>query len=141
MVSIESSEGMSDSASSPRVVRRIVVGYAVDYFPGSLIIAHHTLQAKLARAGYAVAVTLAPLHDLPQEGVDILLAPPTLAEAARRAAPDAYHVSLETFAHHPFYDQLLEELAAGQVWTAERLSERPAGQGEIMVYRGYERVD
>lgn len=132
---------MSDSVSSPRALRRVVVGYTVDYFPGSLILAHHTLQAKLARAGYAVAVTLAPLHDLPEGGVDILLAPSTLAEEARRAAPDAYHVSLETFAHHPFYDQLLDELAAGRVWTAERISERPAGQGEIMVYRGYERVD
>ena len=131
---------MSDRDASPRVVRRIVVGYTVDYFPGSLILAHHALQARLARAGYAVAVTLAPLHDLP-EGVDILLTPPELAEAARRAAPDAYHVSLDTYAHHPFYDRLLAELAAGQVWTAERASERPAGQGEVVVYRGYERVD
>ncbi len=131
---------MLNRDSSPRVLRRVVVGYSVDYFPGALILAHHSLQAKLARAGYAVAVTLAPLHELP-EGVDILLTPPELAEAARRAAPDALHVSLETHAHHPFYDRLMEELAAGEVWTAERLTERPAGQGEVMVYRGYERVD
>ena len=133
-------EGMLDRDSSPRLLRRVVIGYTVDYFPGSLIIAHHTLQAKLARAGYAVAVTLAPLHDLP-EGVDILLTPPQLAEAARAVAPDAVHVSLETFAHHPFYDRLVEELAAGQAWTAARPVERPAGQGEVVVYRGYERVD
>ena len=131
---------MLNRDSSPRVLRRVVVGYSVDYFPGALIIAHHSLQAKLARAGYAVAVTLAPLHDLP-EGVDILLTPPELAEAARAAAPHAVHVSLDSHAHHPFYDQLVAELAAGQVWTAERPAERPAGQGEVVVYRGYERVD
>jgi mannitol-specific phosphotransferase system IIBC component len=125
--------------TQPVAIKRIVFVYSVDHFPGGLIVAHHYLQGKLVRAGYDIAVMLAPLHDMPTEA-DIVLSPPDLADAAQGIAPHAVHVTLDSFARHPFFDLLIERLVDG-VWTAARMQERPAGQGELRTYRGYERVE
>ncbi len=98
------------------------------------------IQGKLARAVYAISVTLSSLHDLPAD-TDILLTPPELAEEAQRVAPQVYHVTLDTYARHAFYELLIERLDKGQVWTAPHVVERQPNETEVITYRGYERVD
>lgn len=132
---------MVEGGTRPRVLKRIVFGYSVDCFPGTLIIGHNQLKRKLIRAGFDVTVSMAPLKDLPPD-VDILFVPPELAEAARQVACHCQVEVLETFLNHPLYDTLINKLD-GTEWVARRLTEHPpeAESGQIVRYRGYERIE
>ncbi len=125
-----------------RVLKRIVFGYSVDSFSGLQIVGYNQFKRMLARAGFDIAVSLAPLNDLAPD-VDILFVSPNLAEPARQAAPRSRVEVLENFVNHPIYERMIQQLTDGQEWTAARLSERRSAEdgGEIVRYRGYERIE
>ena len=127
---------------NPRLIRRIVFGYTVDSFPGMLILGQHQLKRKIERAGFDILVTFLPLDDLPSD-TDILFVLPALEQMARRAVPDSIVYVVEDFVNNPEYDQVIEKLLVGTDWTAKQLSDRPPEDegGEIVRYRGYERLE
>ena len=124
-----------------RLVKRIVFGYTVDCFPGLLIVGCNQLKRKVQRAGFAIAVSMEPLTALPPDS-DILCVPPELVALAQEVAPHCRIEALYNYLNHPAYNVLIEQLRAGHEWTAARLTERvtDADEGEIMTYRGYERI-
>jgi len=136
---------MTDDASStaqPRLVKTIVFGYTLDYFPGPLIVGYNQLKRKLQRAGFAVSVRLCPLSDLPSD-VSIIFTPLELADQAAQAAPHSRIIALESFLNQPSYNALVEQLKEGREWTAARVSThaRSDDEGQIVNYRGYERIE
>ncbi|MBI5653762.1 MAG: hypothetical protein HZC40_25430 [Chloroflexi bacterium] len=133
---------MADDSNAPRSIKRIVFGYTHDFFPGALILGHNQLKRMIARAGFDIAVSFAPLSDLPAP-VDILFVPAELAQVARTAAPSSQIQAIENFVNAPAYDQLIQQLNAGIAMRASRLSERVESDAEknIVRYRGYERIE
>jgi mannitol-specific phosphotransferase system IIBC component len=126
----------------PRILRRIVFAYTVDFFPGMLILGHNQLKRMLARNGFDVKVSMAPLNDLPPD-VDMVFVPPELAEAARQAVPHGRVEVLESPLNHPRYDALIRQLGEGIEWTAARVVEQASTEesGQMVRYRGYERIE
>lgn len=124
----------------PRCVKRIVFGYTVDCFPGLLIVGCNQLKRKIERAGFDVAVSMEPLTALPTD-TDILCVPPELLKAAQQTTDCRIEV-IDHYLNHPTYNTVIAQLKAGHEWTAARRSERmtSADDGEIMTYRGYERI-
>jgi mannitol-specific phosphotransferase system IIBC component len=133
---------MTVAPPNPRVVRRIAFGYALDFFPGTLILGFNQLKHMLERAGFAATVSMSPLSDLPLDA-DIILVPRVLLEGARKVAPNSRVEGLDSFLDHPIYRSLIEELESGQEWTAARLTQHPSeeGEGQVVRYRGYQRID
>lgn len=133
---------MTVAPPNPRVVRRIAFGYALDFFPGTLILGFNQLKHMLERAGFATTVSMSPLGDLPLDA-DIILVPRELLEGARKVAPNSRVEGLDSFLDHPIYRRLIGELESGQEWTAARLTQRPSeeGEGQVVRYRGYQRID
>jgi hypothetical protein len=95
----------------------------------------------LQRAGFNVRTTLAPLENMPED-TDVLVVPPELREAARRAAAPGVRILITPAASAPgAFADLVKRLEAGDGITAERLD--PAGQQgpKIVRYRGSTRLD
>ena len=126
----------------PRILKRIVFGYTVDFFPGNLILGYNQLKRMLARAQFDVKVNLAPLNDLPPH-TNIVFVPPELVETARRAAPSCQIEALASFLNDPHYDALIRQLEEGTEWTAAKIADQTSAEdsGEIVNYRGYERIE
>jgi mannitol-specific phosphotransferase system IIBC component len=121
-------------------VRRIVFGYDIDFFPGLLIVGCNQLKRKLERAGFDVRVGTFPLDHLPPD-TDIIFVPSELDAMARKAAPQCRIESLDSLLNHPAYNQLVEQLERGTEWTAPPLAAHSDEEGQIMQYRGYQRID
>ena len=133
---------MTERQSMPRVLKQIVFGYAIDFFPGLLIVGYQQLKRKIARSGFDVTVSMNPLSDLPLE-TDILLVPEQLLDEARRVASTSQVEPLDNFLNHPLYNVLVRQLVEGNVWTAPKLAAPSESdeEGEIRTYRGYERIE
>ena len=131
---------MDSSGDRPVTVRRIVFGYDIDFFPGLLIVGCNQLKRKIARAGFDVAVGTFPLDGLPPD-VDIIFVPSELAAAAQKMAPQCRIESLDSFLNHPAYNRLVEQLGQGVEWTARRKVPQNDDEGQIVQYRGYQRID
>ncbi|MBI5302221.1 MAG: hypothetical protein HY868_08795 [Chloroflexi bacterium] len=126
----------------PRTLLRVVFGYAVECFPGALILGYHQLKRMFVRAGFVVKVSMSPLSDLPPD-TNLLLVPTALAEEARRGAFDCQIEVLEDFLNAPIYSTLIHQLTESIEWTAPKIvgQTTPNDDGEIVNYRGYERVE
>ncbi|MBI5029376.1 MAG: hypothetical protein HZB51_02525 [Chloroflexi bacterium] len=133
---------MSAEPPQTRVLRQIVFGYTIDCFPGSLILGHHQLKRMIERAGFDVKVEMLPLTELPPN-VDILIVPAELAEPSRQFASQCHVEILHDMANHPMYGDLIRQLEAGTAWSAARMVEPTSAEdgGQIMRYRGYERIE
>ena len=130
-------------APAPRLVKKVVVAYELKALPLALIQSFNVLRRKIERAGFKVEVALRPLTDLPPE-VDVLFVAEELIEVARSAAPEARVMRLTaTLIHQPAYDDLLQQLNAGQEIYATRPAAEPTGapQKVILRYRGNERIN
>jgi hypothetical protein len=122
--------------AAPRVVRRVTCGYRLGCLPGDWLQTWRRLERVLQRAGFNVKATLAPLENLPED-TDVLVVPPELREAARRATAPGVHLLITSAASAPgAFADLVKRLEAGDDISAERLD--PAGQQgpKIVRYRG-----
>ena len=127
--------------AAPRLVRRVVCGYRLGSLPGDWLQTWRRLERVLQRAGFNVRTTLAPLENMPED-TDVLVVPPELREAARRAAAPGVRILITPAASAPgAFADLVKRLEAGDGITAERLD--PAGQQgpKIVRYRGSTRLD
>ena len=137
-----SSNSDPDDRPMPTLIRRIVFGYTLDNFPGAIVLGHHQLKRMVARAGFAIKVTLAPLTDLPPD-TDLLFIPPELESVAHSLlAPERIHI-VEEMVNHPSYARLIENLVEGVAITAARRDDPTAAEnaGNIITYRGNQRVE
>ena len=127
---------------TPQVLKRIVFGYSVDSFSGSELLGYNQLKRMLERAAYDVAVSLEPLNELPSN-IDLMFVPPHLADQARQATPQTRVQVIEDFVNNPIYEALIQKLQDGREWTAPKVVARSATDesGQIVRYRGYERID
>jgi hypothetical protein len=136
---------MAEQTSTPKLLKKIVLGYELPALPTFLMRSFMLLRSKLGRAGFQIEVVLRPLNQLPPD-TDLLFVPTGLVEAARQAAPPtAWVVPLTaSTAQQPAYDELLKQLEAGQVIYALRVEagEHQSGSrpGTIVRYRGYTRL-
>jgi mannitol-specific phosphotransferase system IIBC component len=131
-------------APTPRLVKKVVVAYDLNALPPTLIRNFSVLRRKLERAGFKVEVVLRPLTQLPPEA-DVLFVPDALVEAAQAAAPGARVMPLALSAPHPpAFDDLVQQLNAGQELYALRVeegSDQPDTPRRVIVrYRGHERL-
>jgi hypothetical protein len=134
------SEAIAPQAA-PLLVRRVVCGYRLGTLPGDWLQTWRRLKRVLERAGFKITATLAPLENLPED-TDILVVPPELREAARKAAAPGVRILITPAANAPrAFADLVKRLEAGDDITAERLD--PAGQQgpKIVRYRGATRLD
>ena len=103
----------------PRTIRTIVVAYSLDELPPSVVQIHRRFEHAVAKAGWAIRVRLEPLEDLP-ERYDIVVVDKALRERAEQLEGDAILIvtTRETVARA--CDQLLGEIARGDLYAAER---------------------
>lgn len=131
-------------ASTPRLVKKVVVGYDLNALPPALIRSFSVLRRRLERAGYEIEVVMRPLAELPPD-VDVLFVPDQLVETAQHVAPGAQVMPLALSApYQPAFDELLQQLNSGQELYALRVekgSDQPDGPRRVIVrYRGNERL-
>ncbi len=136
-------DGESDqSATGPKVVRRVVVSYKLGWLPGEWLQAWRRLDRVFSRANLRVKATLAPLEDLPVD-TDILVVGPDLREAAHNAVPEGTPILVTpaSAAAGAFAD-LVAKLEAGSEFTAEKFDPTEEAQKpKIVTYRGHTILD
>ena len=72
------------------------------------------VRNKLKKAGLAdVTVTNLAIANLTDD-VDIVITQSQLTDRAKQKAPHAHHVSVDNFMASPKYDEVVEEVKAGQ---------------------------
>ena len=137
--------GMEDQEGpTPRLIKKIAVAYDLKALPLILIQSYNVLRRRIERAGFRIEVILRPLTGLPPE-VEVVFVPEERVEAARQAAPEARLMLLVTgTTHQPAYDELLQQLNAGQEIYALRQEGETDQEGRprrvIVRYRGNERI-
>ncbi len=126
---------------SPKLIRKIGFGYALDFLPTPLLVGFNQLRKKLERARFKVAVSLVPLNDVPSD-LDLLIVPIELEETARTIVRHQWIIALDNFFNHPTYAELLKKLEEGQeIYALRGEAERTEEGGVIERYRGYERIE
>ncbi len=128
-------------SSGPRMVRRVVCGYRQGTLPGDWLQTWRRLDRVLARSGFAVKATLAPLEELPED-TDILVVPPELREAAygviRAGTP---LLVTPASAAAGAFDDLVRRLQEGAEVAADRVDPAAAQGPKIVTYRGQTLLD
>lgn len=126
---------------TPKLIRRIGFGYALDFMPTNLIVGFNQLRKKLQQAQFRVMVLLVPLIDVPPD-LDMLIVPKELEETACAAIPGLLPIVLDDFPNHPFYTELVKQLEQGtEIYALRGEEERTESGGIIEHYRGYDRID
>lgn len=136
------------AASSPRLVKKIVVTYELSALPPALIRSFSLLRRKLERAGFKIDVLMRPLSQLPPD-TDVLFVPIDMQEVAQQAASEGmYLLPFDiTTSHQPVFDTLLQQLQTGTEFyalLAEKKRDRDDSgepRGIMMRYRGHEKID
>jgi hypothetical protein len=123
-----------------RLVKKVVIGYKLPAMPSFLMQGLLLLRSKLARSGFQVEVALYPLTQLPPD-TDILFVPVELVDTAGQvASPQTQVVPLTAAtAQQPAYNELLEQLKAGQELYA-LVREESEPDEAVVRYRGYTRL-
>lgn len=130
---------------TPRLVKKVAVAYDLNALPPTLIRSFSVLRRKLERAGFQIEVVLCPLTQLPPD-VDVLFVSDQLVESARQVKAEVCVMPLIlSGTHQPAFDELLQQLDAGQTIYALRREETAGSSGAarrvIMRYRGHQRID
>lgn len=131
-------------ATTPRLVKKVAVAYALNALPPALIRSYSVLRRKLERAGFRIEVVMRPLDQLPPD-VDVLFVADELVESARQVAPEAQVMPLDlTQVHQPAFDELLQQLNSGQALYALRVEggddQADAPRRVVVRYRGNEKL-
>ncbi len=131
----------SEPSATAKLIRKIGVGYALDFMPAPLLVGFNQLRRKLERAGFKVQVALVPLNELPPD-LDVLFVPTEIEQIARKAAPDKWIIALDSYLNHPAYSELVKRLQDGQeIYALPAEEEQTESGGVIVRYRGYERIE
>lgn len=131
-------------ATTPRLVKKVVVAYDLNALPPALIRSYSVLRRKLERAGFRIEVVMRPLSQLPPD-VDVLFVADELVESARQILPEALVMLLDlTQVHQPAFDELSQQLNSGQALYALRVEEgsdqADATRRVVVRYRGNEKL-
>ncbi|MDQ3386208.1 MAG: hypothetical protein M3475_01180 [Actinomycetota bacterium] len=104
------SNGQTDDAQKIANAKSVV--FACDAGMGSSAMGASLLKNKVQKAGLDVAVTNASIANLTDEP-DVVVTHKDLTDRAREKAPNAAHVSVESFLGSPKYDELVEQMQNG----------------------------
>ena len=107
----EGSNIMEPVVKQASEVHKIV--FACEAGMGSSLIGANQLKKKVKKAKLDVTVIHAPVHEIPADA-DIVVAHKGLAERAKKAAPQAVVISFMNFVNNPVYDQIVNNLVAGE---------------------------
>ena len=133
--------------NSKRLVKKIVVGFDLEFMPPALVRSFTLLRGKIARKRYRIEVVLGAITKLPAH-TDVLFVPEELLEKAQQlTGPDVRIAVLDSKkTHQSAFDKLFKDLEEGNEIYTERLGEAetlekigPQG-GVMMRYRGSERI-
>ena len=138
---------MDTESSSKKLVRKIVIGFDLEFMPPSLVRNFTLLRGKIARKRLRIDVALGAITKLPPN-TDVLFVPEELLEKAQQIVSPDIRISGLTSkkTYQTAFDKLLKELEEGNEIFAERLAEAEtlekigAKGGVIMRYRGSERI-
>lgn len=118
----ETPAGLADAKARSRALKTSAAGavqdrsivFACDAGMGSSVIGASILARRLRDAGLDATVTHAAIGELPPNAA-ILVVHASLADRARRAAPQATVYAVEEFIHSPAYDAIVDVLRPGPV--------------------------
>jgi len=88
-------------------VKKIV--FACDGGMGSSAMGASILRKKIREAGLDVEVIHTAINEIPEDA-DIVISHRELTDRAKAKAPQAEHISIETFVNNPIYDELITML-------------------------------
>lgn len=88
-------------------VKKIV--FACDGGMGSSAMGASILRKKIREAGLDVEVIHTAINEIPEDA-DIVISHRELTDRAKAKAPQAEHMSIETFVNNPIYDELITML-------------------------------
>lgn len=122
------SKGQAPAAAAPAIagsVRSIIV--ACDAGMGSSAMGASMLRKKLDQAGLgAIKSSNLAINALPSD-VDVVITHKDLTERARRAAPNATHVSISNFLDGAAYDRIVAEIKSKAGSAAAPAAGKPEG--------------
>jgi PTS system mannitol-specific IIC component len=95
------------SALDPSSVKKII--FSCDAGMGSSAMGASILRKKIKEAGLQITVSNTAINEIPADA-DIVVSHKSLTDRARRAAPNAHHISIDDFLKSPEYDKLVERL-------------------------------
>jgi mannitol PTS system EIICBA or EIICB component len=95
------------SALDPSSVKKII--FSCDAGMGSSAMGASILRKKVKEAGLKITVSNTAINEIPADA-DIVVSHKSLTDRARRAAPNAHHISIDDFLKSPEYDKLVERL-------------------------------
>lgn len=98
----------SDTAVTVDSIPSVIV-FACDAGMGSSAMGETILKKKLKEAGLDIKVNHAPISEIPQDA-EVVFTQESLAERARRAAPNAQVISVGNFLDGTSYDQYISAL-------------------------------
>lgn len=98
------SKGLSTQTS----VKKIIV--ACDAGMGSSAMGASMLRNLIKKAGLNIEVTNCAIEDIPADA-DVVFTHETLTDRAKKAAPQAEHISIKNFVSCPEYEELVKRLA------------------------------
>jgi len=133
--------------NSKRLVKKIVIGFDLEFMPPALVRSFTLLRGKIARKRYRIEVVLGVITKLPGN-TDVLFVPEELLVKAQQLTSSDVRIAVldSKKTHQSAFDELLKDLEEGNEIYAERLGEAetlekigPQG-GVIMRYRGSERI-
>jgi hypothetical protein len=112
----------------------IVCAYPDGMLASSWFRAYTRLKRTVTRGGYGARVELAPVSGLPPR-IDVLIVPPSLADAASAASPAAERAVAPADGPQAWIDGLVERLVADG-----RLQRAPTPSSAVAVHRGFQAV-
>ena len=133
--------------NSKRLVKKIVIGFDLEFMPPALVRSFTLLRGKIARKRYRIEVVLGVITKLPGN-TDVLFVPEELLVKAQQLTSSDVRIAVldSKKTHQSAFDELLKDLEEGNEIYAERLGEAetlekigPQG-GVIMRYRGSELI-
>ncbi len=97
----------STATLDPSSVKKII--FSCDAGMGSSAMGASILRKKVKEAGLQITVTNTAINEIPADA-DIVVSHKSLTDRARRAAPNAHHISIDDFLKSPEYDKLVAKL-------------------------------
>jgi mannitol-specific phosphotransferase system IIBC component len=138
---------MATENNAKRLVKKIVIGFDLEFMPPTLVRSFTLLRGKIARKRLRIEVALGAITKLPAN-TDVLFVPEELLEKAQQLTnPDVRIITLDSKkTYQTAFDDLFKNLEDGseiyaeQLGDAESLDQKGKHGGVIMRYRGSERI-
>ncbi len=95
-----------------------LVAFVCEAGMGSSLIGANQLKKKIKDAGLDVRVVHSPVNEIPSN-TDVVVSHESLADRARKVAPNAVVLTFKNFMNNTAADRLLRGLVAGEEISAE----------------------